>query len=470
MPDKIEIKINVRNDSQTEEQPGKDVTIDEIKKSDKITDITQQLQEVEIRSDEVQEIMGFIPHWIIRWGITVIFIVVVVMLIGSWFFKYPDIITASVSLTTKNPPAVLVAHTTGKIEALFITDKQIVNPGDNIAIIENATNYRHLFDLKEKLDAIKPFLVNFEPVPSIQFSASYSLGQLQTPYASFVGSYDDYLHFLELDTNHRKIESIRNQILSYKTLFEQAKRQAAIQEEELKLSKQSFERSESLLKDGIISRTDFESAKSMYLQKQFSYEGAKTALSNSSLQIAQLEQSIMELQLSFSGEKKRLQLALSQAYETLTGQISQWEQSYLLKTPIRGTVTFTKYWSINQNVNVGDRVVTVIPEKGGEIIGKLVLPIEGSGKVKIGQRVNMKFTNYPFMDYGIVSGHIVSRSLVASDNFFLLEIHLDNGLVTSYNKKLEFSQEMQGSAEIVTEDIRLLERFFKPIKNMLDKM
>ena len=63
-----------------------------------------------------------------------------------------------------------------------------------------------------------------------------------------------------------------------------------------------------------------------------------------------------------------------------------------------------------------------------------------------------------------------SKSRVASDNFYSLEVELPDGLVTSYKKKLEFTPEMQGTAEIITEDIRLLERFFKPIKSILKKM
>ena len=74
------------------------------------------------------------------------------------------------------------------------------------------------------------------------------------------------------------------------------------------------------------------------------------------------------------------------------------------------------------------------------------------------------------MDYGIVSGQVTSRSLVAADNAYSLEVRLPNGLRTSYNRELEFSQEMQGTAEIITEDIRLLERIFKPIKNLLTKI
>ncbi len=36
-------------------------------------------------------------------------------------------------------------------------------------------------------------------------------------------------------------------------------------------------------------------------------------------------------------------------------------------------------------------------------------------------------------------------------------------VVTGFNKTLNFDQEMQGKAEIVTEDLRLIERFFYQI-------
>jgi len=52
-------------------------------------------KDIELRSEEVQEVMGQIPAWIVRWGITLLFLVVVALLVGSCFFKYPDVITAA---------------------------------------------------------------------------------------------------------------------------------------------------------------------------------------------------------------------------------------------------------------------------------------------------------------------------------------------------------------------------------------
>lgn len=427
------------------------------------------ISSIEIRSEEVQEIMGYIPHWIIRQGITLFFAVTLIFMVGSYFFKYPDVIQSSIVVTTETPPAAIVSRTTGKIQELFVQNNQKVNAGAPIAIIENTANYRHVFELEEKLTALKSLPFHFDVADSLKIGQAYSLGDLMPGYTVFLKSYQDYRHFIQLDYYNKKIESTRLQINRYQALYTQTERQIVLMEQEFGLSKQQYERAIQLYKDEIISINEIDNAKSIFIQKEYALEGAKSNLSNQKIQLAQLEQTLMDLNQTYTEQKKQLEAALTGAYENLTGQVAQWEQNYLLKTPISGMVVFTKYWAINQNVRMGDTVVTVIPDNAGKMVGKVVLPIQGSGKVKEGQKVNIKFLNYPHTDYGIVQGIIKAKSLVTTDNNYILEVALPDGLKTSYDKELPFNQEMQGIAEIITEDIRLLERIFKPIKSILKR-
>jgi hypothetical protein len=113
--------------------------------------------------------------------------------------------------------------------------------------------------------------------------------------------------------------------------------------------------------------------------------------------------------------------------------------------------------------------MTIIPENEGEIIGKVQLSFQGAGKVKSGQEVNIRFDNYPYMEFGMVKGIVKSISLAPDNNFYTAEILLPDGLITFYNEKLDFKQEMQGTAEIITEDFRLLERIIRPLRYVLIK-
>jgi len=48
-----------------------------------------------------------------------------------------------------------------------------------------------------------------------------------------------------------------------------------------------------------------------------------------------------------------------------------------------------------------------------------------------------------------------------------VEITLSNGLITTYKKELPYISDMQGQADIITEDLSLLERLVAPIKKIL---
>lgn len=82
---------------------------------------------IELRSEEVQEVMSQIPPWILRYGITELFVIVIALLIGSWFFKYPDVIKAEIIITSLEPPANIIARSTGKIDEIYVRNNQYVS-------------------------------------------------------------------------------------------------------------------------------------------------------------------------------------------------------------------------------------------------------------------------------------------------------------------------------------------------------
>ena len=94
-------------------------------------------KDIELRSEEVQEVMGQVPAWIVRWGIRLLFLVVVTLLVGSCFFKYPDVITADMTLTGQHPATAVVTRAAGKIQELLVRDNRPVRQGDWLAVIEN---------------------------------------------------------------------------------------------------------------------------------------------------------------------------------------------------------------------------------------------------------------------------------------------------------------------------------------------
>ena len=69
----------------------------------------------------------------------------------------------------------------------------------------------------------------------------------------------------------------------------------------------------------------------------------------------------------------------------------------------------------------------------------------------------------------MVRGIIKTISLVPDDQLYAVEVEFPEGLVTYYDIEIPFNQEMLGRGEIITEDRRLIERIFSPIRSMLSE-
>ncbi len=98
----------------------------------------------------------------------------------------------------------------------------------------------------------------------------------------------------------------------------------------------------------------------------------------------------------------------------------------------------------------------------------MLIPILGIGKVAIKQKVNIRLHNYPDKEFGLLLGEVTNISPVANkDKLYMIQVRLTNGLTTTYQKKLDFAQQMNGTGEIITEEKRILERVFENVLDLI---
>lgn len=413
----------------------------------------------EIRSEEVQEILSLIPHWIIRWGMTIIFLTMLILLLVTWIIKYPDIITSRITITAQHPPASIVARSSGKL-VLFVKENEYVKRNTYLAAIENPAHIQHVLELKKQLEVVSAFLANPDDLVVFGFNKHAMLGELQVDYSSFLQYYSEYKFFTQANYHSNKIKSIKDQLKLSKDLNRKLIRQEEILSIGLESAQKRYDNAKSLFEEGLISKDDLTDTESFYLEKKYALKSAENNTINNNIQIAEYEKLIMDLNQQFHERRRELALSLKESYKKLQSQFAIWEQKYILKAPTEGCVSFFKFWSDNQVVKTSEEVMTVVPKRS-EIVGKVYLSAIGSGKVNSGQKVRVKFDSYAFNEFGVVEGEITSVSQIPRDNRYLINVSLPNGLKTSYHKMLEFNQEMQGDADIITEELRLIERIFR---------
>jgi multidrug resistance efflux pump len=424
--------------------------------------------EIELRSEEFNEVLSAVPAWIVRWGIAMIACVVLMLLVGSAVFKYPDVISSTVTLTGTTPVSAVVARTSGKLQELYVGNNQQVKANALLAVIENPAGTNDILRLKELLRQAENSLDTIALVPSQQLR----LGSLQSLYSSFYLSMSEYRQFKELAYHLKKIELVKARIVKNEVYYRNMLKQKDLSEVQAKIAHQQYARDSLLGVKGLVSKEAVEEAYSRYLQSSLSAENMERSLENLQIQLAQMNESLYDTEYQYLDQKNTLETQLRSLVNQLRAEIDAWEINYALITPIDGEITLTQYWTNNQNVTAGNVVFNIVPTNQGEIVGKAMLPTERSGKVRKGQKVNIRFSNYPDKEFGIVKGIVENISLipvldVQNAKSYMVDIELPNGLRTSYNKDLPFLPEMEGQADIITEDISLLERFLMPIRKVI---
>jgi multidrug resistance efflux pump len=419
--------------------------------------------EINLRSEDVQEILTRVPHWMIRWGNVVILCIILSLFFVSWLIKYPDVITTQIVITTAIPPEKLLAHSTGKIEAILIADKQHVTENAPLAVIENAANYKDVFSLSLALSKGEGTTENF---PFHEFKNA-QLGEIESSFALFqkessVDGLNTKLQPYKVEGSAQSYEAI--QLKERLSLLESQK---SINQSELELQKKDLERYETLFVKGIIASQEIEKQRLANLQSQKNHKNILSTISQLKSSLNELNRNTKTTQINENKENVNLERNVIQSFYALKKAIKDWELAYVLRSSIAGKVSFLQIWTQNQTVTAGDNVFAIIPDNEKNYIGKVKAPALNSGKIKVGQKVTIRLANYPENQFGIINGKVKNISLTPDkDSNLLLDVSLPNGLLTSYKKQLDFQQEMTGSADIITEDLRLIERLLYQFKDV----
>jgi multidrug resistance efflux pump len=427
-------------------------------------------KEIELKTEDVNELLTSVPKWIIRWGVTMIFSIMVATLALSYFIKYPDTLTAKATITTINPPVTIVSKTNGKIIKLKVKNNQSVKRDDVLLVIESASNYNSILTIDSILKKFnKDDSLNYNKLNTLSLLGKdgEGLGDITPTFIAFLKSYNDYKLQKELNPQIREIEIINNELSEYQTLQGKYQNQENIFKEEFSLVEKDFNRFTTLFSSQSISAKEYEDKKREFLSAKRNYESIKITNINNKLAINNLEKNKLQLQIQAYQEIERFEKALGQSVQSLQSEIETWAQTYLLKAPIEGKVSLFNYWAINQNIKQGDEVLSIVPSVKQEIIAKLLLPAQNSSKLKIGQTVNVKLDNYQFQEFGMLKGRVKNVSLVPQKETYAIEVSLPNNLITSYNKQLVYKEEMHGTADIITEELSVFDRVFYQFRKIL---
>jgi multidrug resistance efflux pump len=427
---------------------------------------------VEIRSEEIDEILSAMPGGLLRWGTTAVFLTLSVLLGISWFIAYPDVVKGRVALTTGTPPVRLVARQPGEVARVLTRDGERTAAGQPLVLLKNPAAYEDVQTLSGLLDRMEPMLRHDGPLVPVDAGRPLALGALQAPYSTLLQAHADYRLAHDEAFYAQRLGAARAQLADLEGMLAQLRAQQPLVEQQLAIAERNQARARELSERGLAAAVEVEQAEAAQLARRLEVENGRGAITNSQLQLNAQRAALVDLEQRRFDEGERGLVALRGAHAALRAALSAWEQENVLRAPVAGTVAYFRELRENQAVGAAEALVAVVPDGGG-LVGRVTLSGMGAGKVEPGQRVIMRLDGFPYREYGTLSGTVARVSALGfqadartPEVTYLAEVNLTKGLVTSYGRTLAFRQEMTGEVDVVTEEMRLIERVFNKLRTL----
>lgn len=421
------------------------------------------------KSEEVQAIIERMPTYWVKWVTLAVSIMMGILIILGFLIQYPDTVDGQISVTASKAPVHLVANANGRIH-LLQSNKNRLEKGSVISYIENGANYKHILLLDSLLSMVDLSSGNY------LLPDTLILGEISSSYNAFLLSHQQYHRLLSSNLYVTMRLNLQQQIIWDETMIANLDKEITLKNTILDKSMKRLGKDSILFMMRGISEQEFEQQQATFLSLQ---ETQLNIESSRLMKYSEVSRNKMEIQRIMLEEAENKEKAFSD-YIThkseLVNIISQWKERYLQCSPIDGELEYLGFWRNDCFVQSGQELFTVIPNKN-DILGEVMIPSHGSGKVEVGQIANVKINNYPYDEYGLLNGVVTSISRInnkikiqdGTGDVYLVMIAFPKGTITNYGKILPLDFETKGMVEIITKRKRLIERLFDNLKSKGEK-
>lgn len=429
-------------------------------------------QESKRSRSEISDLIGIPPTWLMRSGISMIALVAFIIIAGSYFFKYPDKLIGSGTLTSTSPPIEIISRSTGYIDDIKYKEGDRVEAGSPILYISNTTDQGQLSELilwvnkYEKINKSSEYL-------NLPFRFDLQLGAVQSDYAILQLRYNEMQQALKNDVAVQQSNNMTREIEKIRQLNQSKEKEISIFNKELALARKDYQRNIDLNKEEMISDVELERANTTLLQKERELESMNNSIIQNDIRIEQLELEKLKLRQGNSESIESIQYSISEIISRIKASVKTWTNSYVVEAPVSGKVSFLKNVTKQKNIQQGQLLGYIITEsKINEQYLSTTMASTNIGKVEIGQKAIIKFDAYPYKEFGVVTSSVASISNIPEINeqgasLYEVKINLEDVIITDYHDTIPNRPNLTALTEIITEEKSVFSRIFDQFNSIL---
>lgn len=425
---------------------------------------------VNIHTEEVEDILGRAPAWLVRWGSLSIFMGLALIFSAAAFLRYPKTMAGNLRLTTSQQPVKVVSKVPGKLEKIY-ADKVFVRQGQKLALIENPLSADRVDMLEETVRQVDSFLDG--KTHKVKFY-DVEFGYIQSDYNILRKKVVEFQFFRGNEYYTAKVKRLKQQIKHNENLVAIAREELTLNGVALKNSEEKFRVDKKLFDSNVTAKVDFLAAENDFVKQQ--QQGHELKRRIEELELTSLEYKRLLEDLMFELKQKELDFteSINQSLKLIETAITNWQQNFLIQAPVSGKAFLLNSITEKQHVNTNEPVFMVVPATK-KYVCFVDVASKGFGKIMIGQRVRIKLNNYPSYEFGQLTGHVIQVPEIPIESgsglkgaTYRVTVEIDQSVRTTYNRLLDFNAEMSGVGEIVTEERTLLQRLFEQIRGRMD--
>lgn len=422
-------------------------------------------------SEPVNEIMGSIPSFFIRWGALCITGVFVFLTIGCCIIRYPQTLSADITISSQTPTAYLLSKVNTQVDTVLVSEGQLVYPGDVIALFSNSAIFNDINTVKDFIEASRKKTI-YEVLESGVFNKELKLGDIQPTWAEMVALSNEYKYFHKIGSYRIQEGQKKDQISLNEKYTKILSKQIRIAQEDCSLQNRAFLRDSCLFSEGLISVSEYEQSRQAVISKLRDLANYEANIQIAYTNHLELRQELDNLYVQNKAEETQFEIKFRELGQRIESQLLSWLETYAIISPLQGIVSFHDCWGRGQPVSVGNVVATVVPIGNTQIEGRMNVSSNNFGRIEVGQKVNVSLNGFPYIEYGFLRGEVSYISKAPDKNndgaiSYRVVVLFPDGMMSTYGKKLPLIHEMNGSAVIITQEKRLIQQILQPLLGLI---
>lgn len=403
----------------------------------------------EIHTEDLQDIISKPPSWLLKWGITLVLSILLVIVVMSAFIRYPDIVRAGVKINAINAPKAVVPRVSGTLSKLLAKEGIRVRSGQVLAWMESSGKHDQVLNLLEKLIRLRNGLDSAFFL--LDAPHNLDLGELQGPYQTFYSAYTNYQSAIKGGLYLQQKNYLIKEMDYEKQQQKRLREQEVLYEKDYRLAQKEHQAYSILAEKKVISPMEMQKQESILLSKQQPLQQISSSILASQSNLTARSKELAELENKIRTE----QTSFVQALNSIISEMEKWKQQYVLTAQQDGELAYSGIIQEKQYIEAGQPIFYINP-KSASYFGEMHVRQNNMGKVRAGQRVLISMNSYPYEEYGKVEGKIVMITDVPyRDSTYLSKVQL---FLRKENNSIKLKIGMTGDGEIITEDASLLKR------------